>query len=59
MDGTQWVLEISYGERAVMSRGSNSYPDEAGKPGPSPRPTKAFVAYMTALKKLCGGKAFE
>jgi hypothetical protein len=59
MDGTQWALDISYADHAIKTAGSNSYPDEKGKPNGQPQTTPAFGRYLEAVEKLLGGKAFR
>jgi hypothetical protein len=59
VDGTQWLLEISYGDRTLKSRGDNNYPDASGKPTGKPEFTPAFSRYLGAIKKLIGGKDFS
>jgi len=58
-DGTQWSLEIRYGDRTLKTQGSNNFPGRAGKPSGSPKETKAFSAYAAAVKRLLGGKEFQ
>ena len=58
-DGTQWALEITYADHTLKTRGSNSYPDDAGEPSAKPDPTKAFARYLQAVEKLLGGKSFQ
>jgi hypothetical protein len=58
-DGTQWSLELAWDGHALKAHGDNSYPDPGGKPNGKPQPTKAFVRYLAAVKKLIGGKSFE
>jgi hypothetical protein len=59
VDGTQWLLEIAYSDRALKSRGDNNYPDAAGKPTGKPEFTPAFNRYLDAIRKLIGGKDFS
>ena len=59
VDGTQWLFEIAYNDRALTSRGDNNYPDAAGKPTGKPEFTPAFNRYLGAIKKLTGGKDFS
>ena len=54
VDGTQWLFEIAYNDRALKSRGDNNYPDAAGKPTGKPELTPAFNRYLGAIKKLIG-----
>jgi hypothetical protein len=58
VDGTQWLFEIAYSDRALTSRGDNNYPDGAGKPTGKPEFTPSFNRYLGAIKKLIGGKDF-
>jgi hypothetical protein len=58
VDGTQWALDIAYADHALKTHGDNSYPDSTGKPNGKPEPTKVFHLYLTAIKKLIGGKTF-
>ena len=59
VDGTQWLLEITYSDRAMKSRGDNNYPDAAGKPTGKPEFTPVFNRYLAAIEKLIGGKDFR
>lgn len=59
MDGTQWKLEITYADHSAKTAGSNSYPDEQGKPNGQPQTTPAFGRYLEAIEKLLGGKTFK
>jgi hypothetical protein len=59
VDGTQWMLDIAYADRALTARGDNNYPEMTGKPNGSPEPTEAFNRYLAAIKKLIGGKSFD
>jgi hypothetical protein len=58
-DGTQWVLELQYEDRILMSHGSNNFPDRNGKPSGSQKVTKAFASYAAAVKRLLDGKEFQ
>ncbi len=58
-DGTQWSLEIYWGDRKIKCKGSNSYPNGDGKANRGGEPTKEFEAYLKAMKKLLGGREFE
>jgi hypothetical protein len=58
-DGTQWSLDIQYYDRALKTRGDNNFPGRKGKRSGSPKATKAFSAYTTAVKRLLGGKEFQ
>jgi len=58
-DGTQWALDIAYGDRALKTRGDNNYPTAAGKPNGKPQMTQSFGRYLAAVEKLLGGKTFK
>jgi hypothetical protein len=58
-DGTQWSLEIAYGDHALKSSGSNNYPDLNGEPNNKPQWTQTFGFYLAAVRKLIGDKNFE
>jgi hypothetical protein len=58
VDGTQWLFEIAYSDRALKSRGDNNYPDAEGKPTGKPEFTPVFNRYLAAIKKLIGDKDF-
>jgi hypothetical protein len=58
-DGTAWSVEIRYSDRALDSKGSNSYPGRAGKRSARPEATRAFSSYLAAVKKLLGGLEFK
>jgi hypothetical protein len=58
-DGTQWALDIAYGDRALKTMGDNNYPTAAGKPNRKPQMTEAFGRYLAAVEKLLGGKTFK
>jgi hypothetical protein len=47
-------VEIAYGDAALVSDGSNSYPGKGGKANGSPKVTAEFEAYLAAVKKLLG-----
>ena len=46
MDGTSWSIEISWGERSLVSQGANAFPT-------------AFDDLLEAVSHLVGGRAFE
>jgi hypothetical protein len=58
VDGTQWLFELAYSDRALKSRGDNNYPDADGKPTAKPEFSPAFKRYLAAIKKLIGDKDF-
>lgn len=45
-DGTQWELDIKYGDKKRKCYGSNAYPDR-------------FDEYLQAVKELLGGREFS
>jgi hypothetical protein len=47
-DGTQWRLIVTYTDRTISSAGSNAYP-----------PEKQFQAFLVAVSRLVGNRAFE
>ena len=51
-DGTQWEIDIEYGGKRLKCYGSNSYPNEGGRP--SDEPTKPFDEFKKAVVELCG-----
>ena len=52
LDGTNWGLEIRWGDRAISTGGSNGYP------GGSYR-SRTFTAFLEAVSKLVGGRPFS
>lgn len=59
LDGTHWGLEIAYSDRSLKAQGSNSYPDDDGRPNGKPAMTAPFRRYLEAVEKLLGGKRFR
>lgn len=55
MDGTQWLIDIRYADRAVQSQGSNSYPLADGSPSNSPHWSEPFKALLQAVSELVPG----
>jgi hypothetical protein len=55
LDGTQWSVSVIYADKKLVSSGSNSYPDESGNPGGSPRQTQAFERLRALVSKLVPG----
>jgi len=53
-DGTQWKVDIVYGEKRLRCSGSNRYPLKDGSP--SDEPTKTFEGFQKAVEELCGIK---
>jgi hypothetical protein len=51
LDGTQWSLELRYGERKVKSEGSNLYPGSTGIDYSANSP---FAQFLRALATLTG-----
>jgi hypothetical protein len=58
MDGTQWLLEVAYSDRALKSCGDNNYPEASGEPTGKPDFSPVFSRYLAAIKRLIGGKDF-
>jgi hypothetical protein len=54
LDGTQWAVEITYPDAAILSNGSNNYPGKGGKASGSPKVGQEFTAYLAAVEKLLG-----
>lgn len=50
LDGTQWSLELHWGDRAVVSGGSNAYPGA----GATVSGSNTFRAFLRAVRKLTG-----
>lgn len=50
VDGTQWSLELRWGERAVVAGGSNAYPGA----GATVSGSTTFRAFLRAVRKLTG-----
>ena len=50
VDGTQWSLELRWGERAVVGGGSNADPGA----GATVSGSNAFRAFLRAVRKLTG-----
>jgi hypothetical protein len=46
VDGTSWSIEISWGERSLVSQGANAFPT-------------AFDDLLAAVSQLVGGRPFE
>lgn len=59
VDGTQWSLDIAYADRELKTDGDNGYPDANREPTGKPESTETFKHYLTAVRKLTGGKDFE
>ncbi len=59
LDGTQWSFEIIYPDRALKSKGCNSYPDTTGQPKNKPQVTESFQQFLSAIQALLGGKGFQ
>ncbi len=59
LDGTQWLLDVSYADRAIRSEGSNNYPEATGQPNHTSDFTPAFTRYLAAVEKLIGGLPFK
>ncbi len=55
VDGTQWSLELRWGERAVVTGGSNAYPGV----GATVSGSNTFRAFLRAVRKLTGVDAIE
>ncbi len=59
-DGTQWSLEIEYGDKHLITGGDNNYPCADGSPNnQSEPPTLTFVRYLKAVEELLGGMEFQ
>lgn len=52
--GQSWCLGITWGQRAVRSRGANAYPGSAG----SHEPSDAFLDWCRAVRAVVGGRPF-
>ncbi len=52
MDGTNWHVEIEWGEKRVQSGGSNGYP--GGRES-----SRQFSGFLKAVSQLIGGRAFR
>ncbi|MGI8437879.1 MAG: hypothetical protein ACR2NX_13425 [Chthoniobacterales bacterium] len=59
MDGTQWLSEIAFADRAIRTEGSNNYPNAAGEPNEKPETTAAFNRFLEAVRTLTGGQGFR
>ena len=55
-DGTQWSLEIQYGDRRVSSHGSNAYPGSNAQ-GPDYSSSFSFKLWLKALRRLTGQRS--
>lgn len=58
-DGTQWLLDVSYPDRAIKTGGSNDYPGARTDGSGGPKSSKIFLRYLRAVQQLLGGKSFE
>lgn len=47
IDGTNWSVEISISGKAIISKGSNAYPDSK-----SPELSTTFIEFKRAIKEL-------
>ena len=54
LDGTSWKVDIKYGEKKVLSSGSNAYP-----PSSEERMSDDFKEFCQAVSDLCGGRKFR
>lgn len=60
LDGTQWGIELAYGDRSLSLSGSNRFPKESGKPSGSTGMTEPFKRYLRAVEALLGdGREFR
>jgi hypothetical protein len=59
LDGTDWALEIAWGDRSVKSIGCNCYPMADGRPCTSGNSTPTFDRFLVAVSKLVGGLELE
>jgi hypothetical protein len=59
-DGTQWTLDIAYGDTALHTGGDNAYPRDDDDDGtiPSAAPSARFERFMKAVSALIGGRDF-
>lgn len=55
-DGTQWEARIQYSGKKVNSGGSNRFPMEDGSPSEDAEFTPTFIAFVEAVRELCGMK---
>ena len=58
-DGTQWLLDVAYPDKAIISSGSNDYPGTTADSSGVPYGSKAFNRYLKAVQRLVDGRAFE
>ena len=59
MEGTQWILELTWGEKSLCSGGSNAYPVLDSEPESSHGGyTQAFSEFLLGLRQLLGGVDF-
>lgn len=54
MDGTQWAVDIKFGKKRIKCNGSNSFPEEDGRPNNDLSYTKTFSEFEGAVAELCG-----
>ena len=54
LDGTSWKIDIKYGEKEVLSSGSNAYP-----PSSEGEMSDEFLKFCQAVSDLCGGRKFR
>ena len=54
LDGTSWKIDIQYGEKEVLSSGSNAYP-----PSSETEMSDEFLKFCQAVSDLCGGRKFR
>ena len=54
-DGTQWGIEIHWGEKKIASRGDNNYPGTAGSLSET---SDEFSRFLAAVRRLIGNRNF-
>ena len=58
-DGTQWEVQIHWGQKRCKSGGSNNYPENDGTPADTEDPNPTFTRFLTAISRLAGGEQFD
>jgi hypothetical protein len=58
-EGTQWYLEIEWGERRVKSSGDNNFPVADGDPENEADISPTFEHLLEAVRRLLGGMEFR
>ena len=58
LDGAEWSLRLSIGNRTIKSSGMNAYPNYDGSSNDDPNVTEAFAKFRRAVARLAGRRTF-